>query len=65
MTFNPKEELAHSSRDSYLTRTYIQYHWQNNGSTPSMTLMEPRQSKRKSIRQEERMRRRTACEVRG
>ena len=54
VTFNSKEELAHFSRErGYLTRTVIQYHWQNNGyDTFNDFLMELRQSKRKSIRQE-------------
>ena len=54
VTFNSKEELAHFSRErGYLTRTGIQYHWQNNGyDTFNDFLMELRQSKRKSIRQE-------------
>ena len=52
LTFNDQEEWAAMSRQGFLQRTGLQYHWQNNGyETFEDFLAELKQPKRKTIRQ--------------
>ena len=52
LTFNDQEEWAEMSRQGFLQRTGLQYHWQNNGyETFEDFLAELKQPKRKAIRQ--------------
>ena len=52
LTFNDQEEWAEMSRQGFLQRTGLQYHWQNNGyETFEDFLADLKQPKRKAIRQ--------------